>query len=97
MTTTEPLALQLTARQREVLAAVWAHWAENGGSPSIRDLMAATSTRHINSMNGILDALERKGAVERGGHGQARGIYPAGLRDVIRATAGDLARSLAAH
>ncbi|MCE5198873.1 MAG: transcriptional repressor LexA [Armatimonadota bacterium] len=56
---------QLTARQREVLNAIKNFIAENGYPPSIRELRP---TLGISSLRGVtihLDALERKGWIQR--------------------------------
>ena len=62
----------LTQRQRQVLALIQLHLADRGAPPSIRELRAGL---HLKSLRGVtvhLDALARKGYIERTRH--ARGI-----------------------
>ena len=71
----------LTQRQRQVLEIIRRHLAEQGAPPTIRELREGLS---LNSLRGVtvhLDALVRKGYIERSR--QARGIRllgPAGKR-----------------
>lgn len=77
----------LTAKQQKVTDCIRRYWATFGCSPSIRDLCAALD---ITSPNGVmchLKALARKGAIELGGDGVSRQIWPAGLRVAIRKVA----------
>jgi repressor LexA len=56
----------LTQRQAEVLRALFDLTAENGYSPTLRELGAALGDIQPNGVLGHLRALERKGKIRRG-------------------------------
>lgn len=84
MTTTAPA---LTPRQAEVLAAITAYWANHGMAPSVRELAGLVGVQ-INAVTGHLAALARAGVIEWPRDGCSRGIWPAGMRDAVKALFG---------
>lgn len=56
---------KLTMVQRETLAAIVAHRAEHGYSPTVRELCELLGVRSLNAVVCRLAILERKGALRR--------------------------------
>src|SRR5690349_24708750 len=80
----------LTARQAEILEAIRSHMGEHGRPPSHPELARILGLASTNAVFKHLNALERKGAIERS-PGLARGIRirgEAGLPLVGRVAAG---------
>jgi repressor LexA len=63
----------LTERQREVLGAINYSIAKRGYPPTIRELADGLGVTSTNGVSELLDALERKGVIQRD-IGVARGI-----------------------
>ena len=59
------MARNLTARQREVLEAITSYVAQRGYPPSIRELRSSLGISSLRGVTIHLDALERKGWIER--------------------------------
>lgn len=83
---------KLTERQEEILLFIHSHEAKNGYWPSIREIQVRFGFRSTNAVAGHLDALERKGCLERiAGQARTFRIHPEiveqiqslGLRDTI--------------
>lgn len=79
-----------TARQREVLALIVAHFRATLRVPTVRELMAATGAASPNGVLCHLLALDRKGllvyrpaARDRGCRARARAYEVVGLRDLL--------------
>lgn len=67
------MVVRLTIRQREVLEAIAAFIEHNGYPPSVRDLRVVLNVSSTATVKDHLDALVRKGWIERD-PGAARGI-----------------------
>ena len=64
--------LNLTMRQREVLEFMREFFAENDQLPPGHAIAKRFRMRSVNTVQGITDALERKGAIERNAVGKFR-------------------------
>lgn len=77
--------VNLPPGQARVYAAICRVWAEDGRPPTARDLCRLCG---IGSPNGVLchlAPLAKKGVIEWDRANKARGIWPVGLREKIRA------------
>ena len=72
-----PALPRLTHRQQQVLDFIRAGIATNGHAPSMLEIGAHLGITSTNGVNDHLKALERKGALSRGGKGKARTLRPA--------------------
>lgn len=81
----------ITARQREVYDAILAHWSAHGAAPSLREVAEAIGVAGVAGAVCHLAALHKAGWLEREDH-TARSLWPAGLRDRVKAAAAALAR-----
>ena len=55
--------MKVTDRQREVLAAIQAHWDENGYAPTLRELGKALGIGSTNGVSDHLHTLMNKGLI----------------------------------
>lgn len=69
----------LTPKQHLVLSLIAAHWAEFGRGPSVRSLMEPMGVTSTCTIQRHLDALEKKGFIERDRYGY-RSMRPTGTR-----------------
>ncbi len=58
--------LPLTPRQEEILEFLGAHTRDNGYPPTVREICSATGLKSPRSVSQHLQALERKGYIQRG-------------------------------
>jgi repressor LexA len=58
--------LPLTPRQEEILEFLGAYTRDNGYPPTVREICAATGLKSPRSVSQHLQALEKKGYIERG-------------------------------
>jgi repressor LexA len=65
---------ELSNRQREILEFIRTHIDQSGVVPSYREIGLAVGIGSTNGVSDHIKALERKGYLERGGHGSARNI-----------------------
>ncbi len=69
---------RLTQRQEEVLGAVQGYIEANGWAPSIREICEIVGAKHPQSVDSVLDCLERKEFVRRGGGARALAVTSKG-------------------
>lgn len=70
------LTAPLTARQQQLFDFILREH-RAGRAPSLREMAAAIGVASVNGVQGHVAALLKKGAVVRGGTGQARQVRPA--------------------
>lgn len=58
----------LTRKQRAILRFIQEHVAANGWAPTLREIALAHGFTSTNAVSDHLNALERKGYIERGDH-----------------------------
>lgn len=78
----------LTARQTEVMDALYQHVVDTGVPPTIRELCDRLGIASPNGIMCHIRSLRSKGAIEADEEtNKSRGILPTNLRDCLRAAA----------
>lgn len=75
---------KLTPRQRQALTFYQQYTAHHGYPPSVRELGRALGLRSTSTAHSHLEALVRKGYLERWVPGHPRSVVPAGLTEETR-------------